>query len=340
MTPKEKLRKRLRLDRVVITEATSGETRIAPGRIVGTPPKPGTEGWDLNPGEKTVEEYIDLYESWKERLAQARRWLEQVSGPGGDDEAPEGETLSERLAREVAIKGYAAVTASHLIEGAPTLSIGELIAEGVRSAQLEDEVFDIEGHHLSTHPALLESQPHIRVTSRSGNIMFEHGTANSGIGEDQRLAFTMRGASIDDVVKNFGIGDDPPMQGGVLDVVIDGFWSKAGVGFLDLPMQITLHDTVLSLAGNSSPVSQFELPIGLRGPMDDPRILIDSNLLADALVAAGADRLAGEIRGEADNLIDQATGELGDKLGEDAQELLGDALKGVLPGGSDKKDDG
>ena len=69
--------------------------------------------------------------------------------------------------------------------------------------------------------------------------------------------------------------------------------------------------------------------------MDDPRITVDANVLSDALLAAGADRLAAELQGEADKLLDEAA----DELGEEAKGVLGDALKGLLPGGK-KKDDG
>lgn len=335
------LRKRLKLDRVVISEASSGETRAIPGRIVGPAPQPDDdeEGWDLYPEEKTIEEYIESYEIWKERLAQARRWLEKISGPGDDAETPSGETLSERLAREVALKGYARVTASHLIDGAPTLVVSELIAEGVRSSKLDDEVFDVQGTNLSTHPHLMESKPFLRIASRSGRILFESGSAEGGAGADRRLLFSLRGILIDDLAKNMAFGGEPPMRGGTLDIVIDGHWSEVGVGYLDLPMRVTLHDTNLAFGGSSASVDQFELAIGLRGPMDNPRIMIDPDLLADALVAAGADRLASELRGEADRLIEEATSELGDKLGEEVQNILGDALKGLLPGGK-KKDDG
>ena len=80
------------------------------------------------------------------------------------------------------------------------------------------------------------------------------------------------------------------------------------------------------------------IPIALRGPLDNPRITVDSNLLADALLAAGAGELAGRVRGETDELIDRAAGKLGEKLGEQAEDVLGGALKDLLKSGGDKKD--
>ncbi|MCZ6836214.1 MAG: DUF2062 domain-containing protein [Planctomycetota bacterium] len=330
------LRKRMKLDRVVVSEASSGGTRANPGKHIGPPPEPTPEdedGWGFNPGEKSIDQYIKGAEIWKQRLAQARQWMEKISGSGVDDDTPDQETLKERLAREIAEKGYARVTASHLIDDAPTMWIAELIAEGVKSEQIKDEVFDIEAQNLSTHPYLVDDSPHVKITSRSGNILFESGLSSKNDPEANKLVLTLKQLKIDDIAKHLSIGGEPPMQGGKMKIQIDGTWSDAGVGYLDLPMLITLRNTTLSLPGvGSSAVERFKLPITLRGPMDNPRITIDDDLLADALVQAGADRLANEVRGEADKLLD----DLGEKLGDEASKGIGDALKGLLPG-SDKK---
>src|SRR5690606_33675007 len=165
------LRKRIGMDRLVVSEASSGEQRRYPGRLVGPPPTPAppppAEG-----DEKTIEDYIREAKVWKERLAQIREWLEQVSGGEDAEQTPEQqrETLRERLEREVREKGYRNVRAEHLIEGAPTLLIRTLIAEGVRSSQLEGETLDIRGANVSTHPKLVEGAAKLEVRSRSGNI--------------------------------------------------------------------------------------------------------------------------------------------------------------------------
>jgi hypothetical protein len=72
--------------------------------------------------------------------------------------------------------------------------------------------------------------------------------------------------------------------------------------------------------------------------MDNPRILVDDQLLADALVKAGADRLAAQVQSEADRALEKAGKDLTDKLGEEAGKAVGDALKGLLPGGKKKGD--
>lgn len=335
------LTKRLALDSVVISEASSGAARSTPGKLIGATPKPApppTTGDD----EKTIDDYIAQAEKWKERLSQARRWLEKMGEKqkSDDDATPEErkETLRERLAREVREKGYARVTAGHLIDGAPTFLITSLQAQGVNVAQLEGETLDIEGANLSTHPHLVEGAPRLTVTSRSGNLGGDValGGASAG-GGPSILKLDYKGLDADTVGQQLTVLGDPPMQGGTIDIAIDGSWGEAGVGYVDLPMQVTLRDTTLTLptTGQSTDVDTFVLPIGLRGPIDNPAIKIDDQALTDALVKAGASELASRAQDEAQKAIDDA-------LGDEAKEVADQVKKGLggLLGGDKKKDDG
>src|SRR5690606_25767793 len=166
------LRKRLAIDLLVAADASTGEARRTPGVLVGPrrePPPPD------RPGEgKTIEEYLKEAEKWKDRLEQARRWLDEISRKREEDvptdpDAPEKrETLRERLEREIAEKGYANVTAAHLVEGAPTLLVRETRVEGMTAARAPGEIFDITALNISTQPWLVEGAPQVTVRSRSG----------------------------------------------------------------------------------------------------------------------------------------------------------------------------
>jgi uncharacterized protein (TIGR03546 family) len=68
------LRKRMQLDRVEISGARSGEKRSTPGHLVGPPPEP-TPAPEPTGDAKTIDDYLKEARVWKERLAQARRWL-------------------------------------------------------------------------------------------------------------------------------------------------------------------------------------------------------------------------------------------------------------------------
>lgn len=334
------LTKRIALDSLVISNASSGEARTSKGSIVGAKPRPAPDP-ETGEGEKTIGDYVANAKLWKERLAQARRWLEKMGRQtGADDDATpkeQRESLRDRLTREVRDMGYARVKASHLIDGAPTFLIKHLSAEGVRLAQLEGETLDIVGENLSTHPHLVEGAPRLTITSRSGNVGADIALAGASAGGGVSiLKVNYNGLPVDTIGQQLTVLGDPPMSGGTLDIAIDGTWSRAGVGYIDLPMQVTLHDTTLRLpgTGESTHVDRFVLPIGLRGPMDNPAIKIDDKALADALVQAGASALASKAQ-------DEATKALGDVLPDEAKDIadeVGKVIGNLF--GKKKKDDG
>ena len=331
------LRKRLVIDRVVMTDASHGEQRAIPGRIVGKPPtapKPDIgEGIDIPSGEQ-LEDYIDKAKQWKERLTQIRRWLQRLSGP---DEAEDGEgTFKERLAQRIRDLGYARVRADHLIDGSPTLTVTRLIAKEVDTPYLPDETFDIRGENLSTHPHLLDERPRLLVRSSGETVELDARLRGAAGTKPNRLKFALRNFPADDIAAQLAIAGAAPFSGGTIDVVTDGTWLGGASGSVDLPLMVTLRDTTLSLAGRTaSKIDQLIIPIGVLGPIDNPRITIDDQALTDALVKAGASELAAELQGEIDKQLEGAGIKLPGGLGD-----TGDAIKkglGDLLGG--KKDD-
>lgn len=348
------LRKRLRLDNVVLMEASHGEKRARPGVLVGPAPESGPPPSD-DPawGDKTLEDYVKEAQVWKDRLAQARGWLEKIDRrlPGRDeeggaatapDEAP-GETLRERLEREIGQKGYTRVTATHLVEAAPTLVITSLTAERVEAVQMQGESINVYGENLSTQPWLLEEEPRITIRTDSSDrlslALALPGVSKSGQGVN-RAQFAYRGLPADAIAARLTVpGLDAsalPLQGGTIDVAFDGTWSNGGL--VDFPLRATIRDSRIAVPGaGATNVSELTLPIAVRGPLDDPRVTLEADALADALVAAGKAELANKVRGEADKALgsakDEIGKELGDKIGEEADGLIGNLL------GDDKKKD-
>lgn len=338
------LKKRLQIDRLVLSNASQGEKRSAPGHLVGPPPRPTPKAEkpvDL-PDAKTIEDYIQKAKEWKERLAQVKEWLEKISGP---EEAPSGEqapgetreTLRERLEREIREKGYALVKADHLIEGSPTLTISELTAEKVRVAQLEGETVDVTGKNLSTQPRLLGKTPEVRIKSSSGDLNFD--VVLGALGEtnaQNTLSFSYRGLPTDQVVSDLKFAGGKPVQGGTMDVAFDGTWQNQNGVYVDLPLNVTLHDATLSLP-NLSPtqVSELSFPIRVKGPLDNPAIQVEGKALSDSLVQAGISRAKAEATQQ---LKEKVNEELGGKAGEAIGEQGKKLLDGILGGGK-KKDD-
>lgn len=311
------LRKRLQLDRVVVTDATSGETRRVPGRRISSAAEPAKPiQW---PDAKNIGDYIENAQIWRERLAQAKQWLDKISGPPDaksdesttDGEAPAEEGLEARLRRLAESQGYASLTAAHLIEGAPTLLISEIQANKVTVAQLPGEVLNIVAHNLSTQPGLATGAPEITITSASDKVGFQakFGGLSATTG-DNILAFHYRGVPVDSVMKNLK-STATTLKGGTIDLAASGRYFTT-TGEVDLPLKATINNSTLSLSGRDTKVSSFTLPIGLTGSLDNPRIKVDAKSLGDLALKAGTDALK-----------EKATEKLKEKAGGIFDSLIG-----------------
>jgi uncharacterized protein (TIGR03546 family) len=324
--------KRLKLDRIVIRDASSGEKRAAPGIRV-TPPPPEPEPEPPVAGTKTLDDYLKDAAVWKERLAQARRWLEKLSGPADETaptaEGPGGkvETLEERLRRQVEELGYHRVRADHRIRQSPTLSITELLAEQVKIAQLPGETLSLTGRNLSTHPALLGATPELQLSSSSNSLGFSTRLGQFDITPTTNtLALHYHGLATDNVAGQLKLAGEKPLSGGTIDLDAQGTWTTAGGVSVNVPLKATLRQVTLSMPGlQPTQVQLLEVPIGIEGRLDRPRIRIDDQGLANSLVKAGVQRAKDELQSKAEEELKKQVGE---QLGEQGGQLL----KGILGG--------
>jgi uncharacterized protein (TIGR03546 family) len=347
ISARDLLRKRFAFDTITVVDGLSGAQRTIPGRRIGRWPEPAPA-----PAEspKTIDDYVQDAQKWKDRLAQAKRWMERASGPAGDPSAESKETLEERLRRRVKELGYARVKATHLIEGSPTLLIREIVADGVVVEDLQGMVLDVRAENISTQP-WIAGPPRTRIASRDGNLLVSLGLSDGASAEPAEgtpVRVVLKGISGDEVGRALKFVGEPPVRGGTVDIDAQGT-TRAGI--IDLPVSVTVRDATLTLPGvGSEHVALFTLPFSLMGPLDNPGVYLSDQALADALVKAGADRLAGEARTRANEAIDKATGKVTDKLGEKLGEELGgdagkglqDAAKGALDnllGGGKKKEE-
>ena len=214
----------------------------------------------------------------------------------------------------------------------------ELAAIGVTAAQLDGERLDIRGQNLSTHPYLLPGPSELSIKAQSGRMQAGVVLADKTTDGRNAVRFQYNDLQIDRIVPTLAVTGKAPLEGGTLDVDIDGTWSSLGVGYIDLPLNLTLHNTTVNVPGaGSAHVKKMLLPIGLRGPLDDPHITLDEDLLAQALLGAGADRLAGELRQQTDRLSEELGKQVGDTVGDDVHKALGDGVEGALKGLFDPK---
>ena len=326
------LRKRIQLDRVVISDASTGEKRRIPGRLIGKPSEPSKPEPDAgDEGGKGIEDYMEDAKKWKERLRQVRDWMEKMSGPGQDESGPAKESLEERLEREIAELGYRRVKATHLIDGSPTLAISELVVNGMRVPMLAGETLDIKASNLSTQPWLLAGAPGIIVNSSSNSLALNLVMGESAATKsDNVFDLKFNGLATDTVASGLKLGGERALSGGTMDLAAKGSWKTAGGVVVDLPLNVTLHNAKLNIPQlKNATVETLTIPIGIEGPLDQPRIKTDTRQFADAMAKAGLNAAKTEVTDRAmKELNKQLDGKLPAGLGED----VGGAAKGLMDG--------
>ncbi len=330
------LRKRIHVDRVRVDNGSQGSPRAVPGRRVGKRSESAEEPEPSNDTEgKSIEEYLENARQWKERLAQVRKWLEKVSGPDEVDkksDEKDSENRKERLDRLIREKGYAAIKAPHLVEGAPTVLISNLEALKIQSAVFENETLDIEAKNLSTHPWLVEEPPSISVRSSAESLVFliQSGGMNSS-DSTNRISLSFKGLETDALVQKLISKKNPPFKNGTVDFSGSGTWSLKGRGILDLPLQVTLHDTVIPLSDQRwAEVDTLIVPFGIKGDFDNPRLYFSAEGGGEALLEAGKAQLRSKAVTEADKLIQKGKERLEGVLDPSTSNDLENQAKSLL----------
>lgn len=323
----ELLRKRLVIDQLRSSNASSGARRTVPGVLVvepAEPPPPPPE-----PGSKTLDDYLKDVEKWKQRLDQLRDWLEVLQGDGQpqDEPPPEPELEAQRQAL-----GDAKVRAVHLLEDTPTVLIRSVDIDGIAVDWLgQGQLLDLRGRNLSTAPSLVAEAMSLTLASKQQDKLLLQlsgpAAGNGALG----LVFAYRGLPVDALFAQLKLGGEAPLRGGTIDVGANGSFQKrpGTAATIDLPLQVKLQQTTFAFPGvQPTKVDSLLLPVGVRGALVAPSIWLDDKSLSDALVAAGKQELANFVNAQAGQLLG---GKLPPGLGIDptksAQEQLDAARK-------------
>ena len=345
----ELLSKRFTVDEAVLTDARHDTARAERGvrfdRPTPTPPPPPSD----DPNSGTIDDFLQQAEEWKERLEQLKEWLESrtpsddadtaPADPSDPDAgAPAGESLRDRLRRQASESGYASVTADHLIAEHPRALIRELRVEGL-TTEGQDGVFDVRGTNISTDPGKVADPSEIVVTSRAGDInvaVSVPGSAATGTDAAPSLRAAFTGLSADDLAAKLKNTGEPIFTGGTIDL---SFNAGLPAGRVDAPLVATLKNSVVRLPQlGPQDVEAFTVPVRLSGPIDNPRVTVDSDDLADALAAAGKSAAANRLREEAAAMTDKALDKAGDAVPEDLKDKARQGLRSLLGGGGDDDD--
>ena len=322
------LRKRVRLDKVHVVDATHGEKRKYPGVHIGPPPEVSDPPPAKDPNQKTIDDYIKQAAEWKEKLAKLKEWVENASGTKEEIEEKvskiPGRDKEGKVAK--AKPDYYFERALHLLEESPTFTVGELLAEKVKVPFLEEETLKIQCKNLSSHPKLVKEEKDIVLTSSKdtfgGRIFLGGPSAKED--DSYGFAFHYKGLPADEALGGIKLGGSQPLQGGTIDITTDGGWkNQQGEMYVSLPVTVTLKDSTINIpGGGQSKLAALELPIELNGPLDNPRVNVDTKAFTDVLLEAGK----GIIK---DKITSEIQKQIGDNLPEG---ILDGGLKGILPG--------
>jgi len=326
------LRKRVRLDKVHLVDATHGEKRAYQAVQVGPQPKVSDPLQPLEPDDKTIEDYVVDSAEWKEKLAKLKDWIEQASGikdKVGDQIAQLPDGVKEKKAA-VRRPDYFYDRALHLLEESPSFTVGELLAEEVHVPFLETETLNIRCKNLSSHPHLVKEDKEVSISSSKGILgmsLFLGGP--SGRDDRYEIAFFYKGLPVDEVLSGIKMGGSPPLQGGTIDISTDGNWkSQEGEMYVHLPVTVLVKGTTVAIPKlGQTQLDSFVLPVNIFGPLDNPRINVDTQAFTNFLLDAGKSVLQKKITSEIQKQIG----------GNLPGNLLTEGLQGLIPSGAVEK---
>ena len=296
------LRKRIRLDKVHVVDATHGNERRVPGIHIGPPPKVSNPPPAKDPNQKTIDDYIKEAAEWKEKLAKLKEWVEKASGTKEGIEEKVSKLPGKDKKQEAEKPDYYFDRALHLLEESPTFTVGELLAEKVNVPFLKDETIDIKCMNLSSHPKLVKEDKDIVITSSKdtfGGRIFLGGP--SGKEEDvYGFTFHYNDLPADEALGGIKLGGSQPIQGGTIDIKTDGGWeNQNGEMFVDLPVTVTLTGATINIPElGKSQLDTLALPVNINGPLDNPRVKVDTKAFTDVLLEAGKGVLKNKINSE------------------------------------------
>ena len=326
------LRKRVRLDKVHLVDATHGEKRAYQAVQVGPQPKVSDPLQPLEPDDKTIEDYVVDSAEWKEKLAKLKDWIEQASGikdKVGDQIAQLPDGVKEKKAA-VRRPDYFYDRALHLLEESPSFTVGELLAEEVHVPFLETETLNIRCKNLSSHPHLVKEDKEVSISSSKGILgmsLFLGGP--SGRDDRYEIAFFYKGLPVDEVLSGIKMGGNSPLQSGTIDISTDGNWkSQEGEMYVHLPVTVLVKGTTVAIPKlGQTQLDSFVLPVNIFGPLDNPRINVDTQAFTNFLLDAGKSVLQKKITSEIQKQIG----------GNLPGNLLTEGLQGLIPSGAVEK---
>ena len=367
----EILSRRFSIDLVEAVEVYSDVPRETPGRPAASghvAPPPAAADPDSAPADQgpipaptgNLGAYLKTADAWRTRLEQFDRMLRVIrdlvppTTPGkveDDVETPPPDdrdlrdSMEDWLRRQIDLKGYAGVRATHTIEDHPTIMIRSIVAGGVRLADDARRRFDVYLDNVSTAPELIDSPPALRIRETDGDLSFviELGSV-SRRRTDDRFEFSIRNLPTDDISRQLVEDERPPFSGGLINADMIGRIVLGSPVVIAAPIEVELVDATIRIGGERATIPRLPVRLDVGGLLSDPQVAIDEERLAAGLRDAGhavlAEKANSEIQKQLDDGLQRLEEEIGIEIPKDLRDGIGDALGGGLGdifGGGGKK---
>ena len=121
----------------------------------------------------------------------------------------------------------------------------------------------------------------------------------------------------------------PPIQGGTIDISTNGNWkNREGGMYVHMPVTVMLKGATVSIPKlGQTQLDSLGLPINILGPLDNPRVKVDTQVFSSFLLEAGKSVLQKKITSEIQKQIG----------GNLPGNLLNESLQDLIPGGVGQK---
>ena len=306
------LSKRILVEEVSAQEARSGMPRMSPGQLTG----PLVGPVDITaPTSDEVGSYVKDAEAWLDRLRQVQALLKRWEGvvPAGSESEPAvgSPSYAEWLDEQIAQSGYTGLSFAPIEQGYWSALAEKVSVDSIRIAALTGKDLTVLAENLGSNPKQLAVSPRIEVASDDGSIgMLIQLDELSGAGAN-RLEFTLDGLDAQSALSALKPDIAKRVNGGRIDLSLDGEFRYADEGELSLDLLATLIDSELIIKRRKLPVANFEVPVKLRGSFAAPKVRVDNKALEDQLKGVAEDALKDEAKSRVE---DKIRSKLGDRL--------------------------
>jgi uncharacterized protein (TIGR03546 family) len=310
------LSKRIVVKEVRAQEARSGMPRTSPGQLTG--PLIGPVAITA-PTSDEVGGYVTDAEAWLDRLRQVQALLKRWEGmiPEGSESEPAvgSPSYQEWLDEQIAQSGYIGLSFAPIEEGYWSALAEKVSVDSIRIATLADKDLSILAENLASNPKQLGVSPRIEVISDDASIgMLIQLDELSGAGANH-LELSFDGLDAQSALSALKPDIVKRVNGGQIDLSLDGEFRYAAEGELNLDLMATLKDSELTIQRRKVPVGKFEVPVRVQGTMNAPKIRVDNQATENQLKELVGDALKDEAKSRAEDKI---------------RSKLGDRLKGLI----------